>query len=296
MQVLKRYSISFRVAFAILLASFATGTFPRATFAQSVVSDTDASTLNQKIKDLSEWQKMLSDSMAILKTIESQVTAGNMVFVRMFASGDMEGEPVEANYAPVVPVPIDAVERAFRVDEALLGHSPAEAERRLARYAAWLKRGSLDYMKRRLAADEKKLGEIKAELSYLLEQRDRMPEANWAGTYISDDKETTITITALGANSISGSDKWAKGTGHGQNTWTGCTVTRNRLNCDWNGTYEDDDKSVARHGTVEFTLVGNDLTSKYTEEEPEITWKGNTKPYESAIHDGAIWTYHYKRQ
>jgi hypothetical protein len=269
--------MSFRVAGAMLLACLVAGILPLTAVAQDVNADVDASTINYKIKNLDKMKQELSQSMETLKAMEQQVVEGKLVFIGGFS------------------ISMDMYAAKFRVDATLKGQWPDEAEQELARLTPQLKQDGLKYIKERMADDEKKLEAIKAELSYLLEQRDRMSEAKWSGTYVSDDKTSTITISALGSTSLSGSDKWIIEKSHGADSWSGCTVTRNRANCDWGGTYEGDpDKSARRHGRLEATLLGDALTVTWFENEPKFTWR--VSPYYSTMHEGAIWTAHYKRQ
>lgn len=114
-------------------------------------------------------------------------------------------------------------------------------------------------------------------------------EGEWAGTYLHDDKVSTMTLSGSGT-SLTGTQDWKNGDRHGHNTITSCQVTGQTAKCDWRGTYEGDpDKSGERHGTVEMTLSGKTVSGRYNEDEPNFHW--NVPAYPSAMHKGAVWPF-----
>jgi hypothetical protein len=78
MRAMNRFSINFHLVSAMLLACLAAGMLPLMAFAQG--TNVDASTIDQRIKDLEQKKKDLSESLDLLNAIEVQVSAGNCYF------------------------------------------------------------------------------------------------------------------------------------------------------------------------------------------------------------------------
>jgi hypothetical protein len=121
---------------------------------------------------------------------------------------------------------------------------------------------------------------------------DKQDLAEWTGTYTNS--VSSITLSGAG-ESLSGTEKWATGGRHGNNTLGNCKVTGTTARCAWQGTYQGDpDKTAQRRGSVELTLSGSTLSGRYEEDEPTFQW--NVTPYPSGIRKGAIWPFTATRQ
>ncbi len=115
---------------------------------------------------------------------------------------------------------------------------------------------------------------------------------NFAGTY-SNGQGGTITISG-GGGSWTATEEWEGGGRNGTNRWRNCQVNGNTLKCDWTGEYRGDpDKTADRSGTLTATIDGDSLTGSYYENAPNFHW--NVAPYDSAMHEGAVWPMNYHR-
>lgn len=121
------------------------------------------------------------------------------------------------------------------------------------------------------------------------------PAAGWSGTWVGGG--AVVTISASG-NSISASFNYKHPPQSvGSGNWMNCIIEGYKATCTWSESYEDEDKSASRGGTLEVTLNGDSISGQSFEtNEPQFTWKQGVSPYWSSIRKGATWSINLTRK
>lgn len=114
-------------------------------------------------------------------------------------------------------------------------------------------------------------------------------QAIWSGTFTNSLMKLTLSGNA---GAVTATYSWgpADNASKGNGTWTLKPDGNTTAKGTWTESFEDNDKTSQRSGSITVILNGNSLTYNLIEDEPKHSWKPGKEPYPSKMRKDAPWS------